>query len=341
MFKQIIRNKRSRRLLTKVLTSPGHLLNSFLVLIAYKLRWQKVPGQPVVIDIEPINTCNFKCPHCTVGYGKATIKHLEEDELEAILNNFPHALRIKLQGMGEPFLNTAMHKLITLTASRDVWCEVVTNGSVLDVEKLRSLEQFANFQLTVSIDAADQASFERIRPGSSFQKIIDKVETLAKETKLNIAAWMVVSEENKDQAEEVIKLMSAIKVPVLGLQMILVDYGREVLKPETVGKRVRSENLGAYYDSLRKCASQSGTRLSISDKLYSKKHPCPWPWMGAFVDVSGNIVPCCRIGDASIYSMGNLKEVAFDAIWNSSAYKELRLRHKRNDIPEFCESCYR
>jgi radical SAM protein with 4Fe4S-binding SPASM domain len=341
MLKQPINNKRLRKLLAKVMTSPRHFVNLCFVLLAYVFRLQKVAGQPVVLDVEPVNTCNFQCPHCPVTYADSAIKHLALEEFETILNQFPYALRVKLQGMGEPFLNKSLLDLIGLTASRHAWCEVLTNGSALDLEKLRSIEQLENFQLTVSIDAAEKAAFEKIRPGSDFNKIINNVDALGQHSKLNIAAWMVVSEGNKGQVEDVIKLLAGINVHTLGLQMVIVDYGKKVLRPKTVGKRVRHQSSGAYYKPIKECAKQNGVRLSISDKLYSKRHPCPWPWMGAFVDVSGNIVPCCAIGDASICNMGNLYEVGFDAIWNSPDYKELRRRHKEKNIPEFCESCYR
>lgn len=340
MFSYLISYKRTRTLLIKALKSPRSLLNLLLVLISYAFRCQKALGQPVVLDVEPVNTCNFRCSHCPVSNAGVTKKILSLKDFQAVLSVFPHALRIKLQGMGEPFLNKDLFDLIELTASRGLWCEVTTNGSILDLDKLRSLEQFTNFQLTVSIDAADKETFENLRPGSNFQDIIDNLESLAKRTKLNIAAWMLVSEENKDQVEGVIKLLSEINVHVLGLQMLVVDYGRKALNPKTVGKRVSCEDLGVYYDSLKIIARQCSNKLSISDKLYTKRHPCPWPWFGVFVDVSGNVIPCCRISDASICNMGNINEVAFDEIWNSTAYKDFRLQHKNNKIPKFCKSCY-
>ena len=332
---------RARNFLANVLTSPQNFVNLLIVFIAYVLRLEKVSGQPVIVDFEPVNICNFSCPYCPVTYYNTTKKNLNLEEFKAVLNKFPRALRIKLQGMGEPFLNKSLPEFINLTTARGVWCEVITNGSVVDGEKLGVIEQTENFQLTISIDAAEKATFEKIRLGGDFQEIVSNLGALAAKTKLNVAAWMVVSEDNKDQVEKVIKLLAEINVHTLGLQMVVVDYGKKELIPKTVGKRVSYENRDAYYKSLRTCAKRNGVRLNISDRLYTKRKPCLWPWVGVFVDVAGNIVPCCRIGDASIFNLGNIHEVGFGAIWNSPAYKGFRSRHKENNLPEFCKSCYR
>ena len=60
MFKKPITNKRVRALLAKVLTSPRHIVNVLLVLLAYALRLTKVQGQPVVLDVELVNSTLLK-----------------------------------------------------------------------------------------------------------------------------------------------------------------------------------------------------------------------------------------------------------------------------------------
>ena len=63
-------------------------------------------------------------------------------------------MRVKLQGEGEPFLNDILYNLIEDTCLKGVWCEVVTNRSILNAEQLKPLERFKNLQLVFSMDAA-------------------------------------------------------------------------------------------------------------------------------------------------------------------------------------------
>lgn len=61
-------HRRTRHFLTQCLRSPQRLLNAVLMFLAYRLRWRQVPAQPVMVDIEPTNACNFRCPHCHVTH---------------------------------------------------------------------------------------------------------------------------------------------------------------------------------------------------------------------------------------------------------------------------------
>lgn len=64
---------------------------------------------------------------------------------------------------------------------------------------------------------------------------------------------------------------------------------------------------------------------------------CRDPWEFLFVDVHGNIRPCCT----SHRIMGNLHEEDFVTIWNNAKYQEFRAKMVSPDIPEECKTCIR
>ena len=64
---------------------------------------------------------------------------------------------------------------------------------------------------------------------------------------------------------------------------------------------------------------------------------CRDPWDFLFVDVHGNIRPCCT----SHRIMGNLHEEDFVTIWNNASYQEFRAQMVSPDIPEECKTCLR
>ncbi|MCK4787470.1 MAG: SPASM domain-containing protein, partial [Desulfobacteraceae bacterium] len=304
-------------------------------MFSYKFRSKNACGYPVVVDLEPSNVCNFSCPHCEITYQTDERKNLSPSQYNVIMNNFPYAWRVKLQGEGEPFLNNTLYDFIEATCSKGVWCEVQTNGSVLDIGRMKELERYKNFEMVVSFDAADKKTFEEIRPGSNFDKILNNIEDVSKKTTINIAAWMLIQDTNKNQVKDVIRLLAEKGVRSLGLQVVLFDFDRnvEIGKSKINGKWVRQDLSKSAYSSLKIYAKRCGINLNISDRLYDRTHICPWPWMGVFVDTSGNVVPCCRIGDAYVLSMGNLNDVGIEDIWNSAEYKKFRLQHKTNDLP--------
>ncbi|MDY0092782.1 MAG: radical SAM/SPASM domain-containing protein [Candidatus Vecturithrix sp.] len=64
---------------------------------------------------------------------------------------------------------------------------------------------------------------------------------------------------------------------------------------------------------------------------------CRDPWEFLFVDVHGNIRPCCT----SHRIMGNLHAEEFVTIWNSPKYQAFRAKMVSPDIPEECKTCIR
>ncbi len=64
---------------------------------------------------------------------------------------------------------------------------------------------------------------------------------------------------------------------------------------------------------------------------------CRDPWEFLFVDVHGNIRPCCT----SHRIMGNLHEEDFVTIWNNGRYQAFRAKMVSPDIPEECKTCIR
>ena len=341
MLKNSIKHKRDRFFLSRVLLSPLKLINTVLVIISYKLRLIKSLGLPVVLDIEPTNACNFRCPHCQVTSADWVKNNMSVEQFNKIINTFPHALRVKLQGMGEPFLNKSLIEFIDKTCSKNYWCEVTSNGSLFDKRPIKDLAKYKNFQLTISIDAPNKELFEKIRPGSDFNKVIDNVKDLQTSTNMDLSAWMVVDQDNESSVADTIKLVKSINISIFGLQIIVIDYAKETLRAETIEKRINMENRSALYSDWQEQAKNNDVELDIADTLYDKSHPCPWPWQGTYIDVVGNVIPCCRIGDARVSCMGNINKTPFKDIWNSKEYKDFRTMHKNNKIPKICSSCYK
>lgn len=335
-------HRRTRYFTGKALTSPRHILNAARIMLSYKFRSVVARGRPIVADLEPSNSCNFRCSHCEIPHKNRKRRLLSRSQYDVIMSNLPYALRVKLQGEGEPFLNDNLYDLIEETCLKGVWCEVITNGSILDMERLKPLERFKNFQLTFSFDAADKTTFEKIRVGSNFEKILENMENATRNTNIATAAWMLLQDGNRDQVDDVIRILARKNVKSLGLQRLFYDFDKTAEMPDlkTIGKWIKQDLSKSSYTALRNLAKQHHLQLSISDRLYSRNHLCPWPWMGVFVDTAGNIVPCCRIGDADICNMGNLNEEGMDAIWNSKAYRDFRWKHITNDLPEYCAICY-
>lgn len=265
---------------------------------------------------------------------------LTRRQYDMTINSFPYVLRLKLQGTGEPFANNLLYDFIEDACSRGVWCEVVTNGSLLDMERLSPLKGSRLFRLVFSFDAADKETFEKIRLGSCFEEILEKIGRTASDSTIDVGALMLVQRNNKDQVKDVIRLLAGKGAKSFRLQCCFFDLNEMAQGSKMKGAWVIQHISGSDLASLQRYARRLGVRMSISRTLHDRSHVCPWPWMGVFVGMSGNIMPCCRINDDGAFIMGNINEEDIDVIWNSERYREFRSRHKMNDPPDVCRGCY-
>ena len=83
-------------------------------------------------------------------------------------------------------------------------------------------------------------------------------------------------------------------------------------------------------DAPNPVAASIGTRVVRVKK-------CRDPWEFLFVDVHGNIRPCCT----SHRIMGNVLREDLAEIWDNAAYREFRAKMVSADIPEECKTCIR
>lgn len=326
------RLRRQLFFIKRLLRSPSALLNALLSVAGFRFRMAYQLADPVVVDIEPTNACNFRCPHCQVTHAGWVKRTLSIDRYRRLLPMFGKALKVKLQGMGEPFLNRDLPQFIKEALARGHWVEVISNASQFHRFELSALLERPGFDLTVSFDGATREVFEKMRPGSDFDQVVGNMKPLAGK----VSAWMVVTQDNEHQVEAVFATLRDMGVRRLGLQFVVINYGKESLDALTVSRRSRVD----WNEVVDRLGRKYGMVTMVSDHFYDEKHVCPWPWQGIFVDANENVIPCCRIGDASVMNMGNLGEQTLAEIWNSDRYQAFRRAHRESRIPKICQSCY-
>jgi radical SAM protein with 4Fe4S-binding SPASM domain len=80
----------------------------------------------------------------------------------------------------------------------------------------------------------------------------------------------------------------------------------------------------------------AGTSSSPAGNMIKVKN-CRDPWEFLFVDVHGNIRPCCT----SHRIMGNVRAEDIVTIWNNQTYQDFRATIYTPEMPEECRTCIR
>lgn len=141
--------------------------------------------QPVTLELELDNTCNLECIMCN-GLFSSSIRMKREhkpplpiiyddifmDQISAVL---PDIKKIKFLG-GEPFLIDIYYKTWECVIRQNPECilPVQTNATVLN-ERVKTILDKGKFYIGISIDSLEKETYETIRKGASFEKVMDHI----------------------------------------------------------------------------------------------------------------------------------------------------------------------
>jgi radical SAM protein with 4Fe4S-binding SPASM domain len=331
----------------RLIARPYRMISWLLIRLAYALRLKQVPVLPLWIDIEPNNTCNFKCAHCHVTYWDKKPAYFNQDTFTQVLQQLPNLMKVKLQGMGEPLLNKDLIPMLQAGEARSIQMHFHTNGSIGDKDKAAQLVQLQNTHITYSLDGATAATFEQVRAGSRFDRIVENILTLTKlrhlQSKLLISAWTVVTQKNISELPQIVQLAKKLGLDYIAIQPHLTNWGKTEMTDRTDEIQVATESalFAQQLAAARSIAATEGIDLLINESnRFSRNKPCSLPWNTSYIAANGDVVPCCVIADADVVKMGNVFETDFKEIWNAPAYQTLREQIASHNLPDHCKHCY-
>ena len=154
------------------------------------------------IDVEPVAACNLKCEFCQVpGWNRASeTKPMDIGLYKKIVDQFPQLEHVKLQGMGEPFLNKKLTEMIRYATKRNIATRVTTNGTLLNPELNAEILEAGLTSLVFSFDGATKQTYERVRAGADYERVIHNIESICqlkkqKKAKTSIGLVCLSSDE--------------------------------------------------------------------------------------------------------------------------------------------------
>ncbi len=341
--------KENLQILAGALRHPVRFLNFAGTAVSYLVKSSRVGFLPAFIDVEPNNYCNLRCSHCQVTYWNKDKVGLSLQNFQSILRQFPLLLKLKLQGMGEPFLHRDIFALLAEGGGRDLSLKVTTNGTVMTPQIAEKLLSIGRLHLIVSLDGATASVFERIRKGASFDRVCENVRFLTGKRQEKpelcrdfvISAWVVVSRDNIHELEKIALLARDLGFDHVTFQTHLGDWGKSNIRELVSAMAVDAGRLTDAVGRLQNLKAREAydIRVSFTD-VYTRRRKCPWPWMGTYIASNGDVVPCCVLGDSDTVKLGNLFERPFREIWNDRPYREFRQKIASHQLPEFCRTCY-
>jgi radical SAM protein with 4Fe4S-binding SPASM domain len=166
------------------------------------------------IDLHWSNICNLRCVMCHPGQSSLIAKDLDvvipsitEENIQSItdmvIKNQNNLKEMYLSG-GEPFYIPHNIKLLNLLQNKEIPIRINTNMNWNHNNRMYEiLKNFKNVQLTMSADAVED-KFNYIRNGASWNKFIENITMVKKETNFQLRVNTIFSVINANTIDQLI-----------------------------------------------------------------------------------------------------------------------------------------
>jgi len=297
---------------------------------------------PITLQVEPTLRCNLKCTMCVR-------EHFEQGEMslesfKSIVSQLEGSLlKIHLQGLGEPFLNRDIFSMIDYASRRNILVSVITNGTLFNDSLIDKIVESNIFEMGISIDATDKKSYEKIRVGANFDKLIAGVRQLSKRlrdrkkrTRVFFAVTLLKS--NLYMIPEFVKLAHSVGIKRIVFQRVqtkedFISYYKEDF--------MKSKEFVSVDDVKRAVNAAMGLAQSFGVEILfeERRISCVWPWRGMYITWKGDVTPCCMVINPKTFVIGNVFKESIRKVWNSRQYKQLRFSMLKRKALPICRGC--
>jgi len=191
---------------------------------------------PYLVDWAITAKCNLNCRHCR-GFPGGELSTERARKLITEIAELKPGFVI-VEG-GEPLLREDLFELLGLMRQRQLEVHLITNGMLLEPQIITALKQLG-INVMISIDGATQATYEAIRNGASFERVVQTARSCVKEGILEAINFTILK-TNYTEIPGVLELAASIgvgKVTFIGLKPCQ-EYTEELLSPQEYGEAIR------------------------------------------------------------------------------------------------------
>ena len=316
---------------------------------------------PVCLYLEVTNRCNLLCETCP-----RTFETLEPPAdmswalFTKIVDQVPDVARVVLHGVGEPMLVRALPQMVRYLKDRGTYVLFNTNGTLMQPKRFQELIDTGLDELRVSLDAADRASYLKVRGKDYFDRIVRDVgkfiafQKSTGATTPKVSLWLTGLKETVDQLPAFVALAAAMGVREVHLQRLVFDeagYGMaradlslfestQAEETEAIEKaQAIGRELGVTLDASG--ATEPGVSLKKQDDRAWAT--CRRPWSLMYFTAHGRALPCCiapfSVRGYSNYTLGDATQATLREIWNGEAYRDFRTSLLSDAPPAPCRNC--
>lgn len=276
---------------------------------------------PTYVMFDLTNFCNAACVHCpqSVNFlGKEKQTFLALDAFKSVIDECSqyHTDFIRITADGEPLLHPEIWQMLDYAGKHsNARIGLTTNGSALNRANVKKLLDAQIFMIDVSLDAFSKETFEVIRAGLNFDRVISNVlrllefrEQNAAANQLKVMVSFVKQKENEHEEES------------------FVAFWQE--KVDRVLIREMISNVGKNKDH----------NLASADGL--SRWPCPHWWRRVVINYDGQLKACPVDWEGGLINT-DISTRTVEEQWHDDFYFDYRMQHLNNShkVTSICRDC--
>lgn len=337
--------------------------------------------RPFTLEMDAVNQCNLRCVMCRFSnkeYSNQKKVEMSLQDFSRIAQQlFPLCSQVSLSVSTEPLLHSKFDELLRITKEYKVpFVYMFTNALLLSERLIDQIVRSELNQLCISIDGATKHTYERIRVGGKFDRLIANIEALnrakeqAKTDLPKLTFNVVLMRSNIEELPLLIELAHQLKVKAVGA-VHMVPFKAAVVDPDQESLEAHkllcnqmldeAQTLADKYDievtfpkkfditPSPAVATQSHNLIAQTSRDHRSLYPvsgeqkkqtqscCIFPWHFIGLHSDGYVVPCGWWYHE--LPMGNLLTESFEDVWNNERYEKLRSEHLSGSLRSRCQLC--
>ena len=301
----------------------------------YEIATKKfiLDSKPRNLQVVLFDKCQSNCIMCTQKNKKYNYT-LSNNHFNEIVLLFPYLDTIMWQG-GEVFLwrnfvdiikNTSKYKQITQS--------IITNFQSIDENTIEELSKINNLKLIISIDGASKNTYEKIRRGSNFKKLIRNINSLNKyidknKSLISLHINFVILKENYNEILDIIDFAKKYNFHTVSFIECTSTFDYSNIFNADI--KIQIENM-LKFAMIKAFKNKIGINIQYPSKIFNLKKAenkkkgymiCKIPWYKLLLGEDYTFAPECTCFKRENYYKNKDSLTIFD-MWNSDIMQNYR-----------------
>ncbi len=299
-----------------------------------------------LFQVEPTMNCNLKCCMCPWINLRLPKSNMDWKTFEALARYFGEAEEVDLTGGGEPLLHPRLEEMVRQVKSAGCVAGFSTNATLLFPGRAEGFLEAGLDWIAYSIDGATPETYEKIRVGGSFEKVMKNIAGVQqlKERrggkKPKTMLFFVMMKENGHELPAMVKLAKSMGIDQIvakNLDVILKEGDDERRIFKNRGEREVDPPVSRAIAKAQKEARDLEISLRVYELSPTEKPICEQsPLKTLFVAWDGSVSPCINLSYIQdrcyegkwqrfpVVRFGNVATEPLDSIWTKPEYLGFR-----------------